>query len=46
VAEQKRQELPRLFPGARTEGARIDVARLKLTLRAAVDVGKERYGLT
>jgi adenine-specific DNA-methyltransferase len=46
VAEQKRQELLRLFPEVRTEGGKIDFDRLKLTLGAAVDVGKERYGLT
>jgi adenine-specific DNA-methyltransferase len=46
VAEQKRQELLRLFPGVRTEGGKIDFDRLKLTLGSAVDVGKERYGLT
>ena len=45
VAEQKRQELLRLFPEVRTEGGKIDFDRLKLTLGAAVDVGKERYGL-
>jgi adenine-specific DNA-methyltransferase len=46
VAEQKRQELLRLFPEVRTEGAKVDFDRLKLTLGATVDVGKERYGLT
>jgi adenine-specific DNA-methyltransferase len=46
VADQKRQELLRLFPEVRTEGGRIDFDRLKLTLGAIVDVGKERYGLT
>ena len=46
VAEEKRQELLRLFPEVRTEGGKIDFDRLKLTLGAAVDVGKERYGLT
>lgn len=46
VAEQKRHELLRLFPEARTEGGKIDFDRLKLTLGTAVDVGKERYGLT
>lgn len=46
VAEQKRQELLRLFPEVRTEGGKIDFDRLKLTLGATVDVGKERYGLT
>ena len=46
VAEQKRLELLRLFPEVRTEGGKIDFDRLKLTLGTAVDVGKERYGLT
>ena len=46
VAEEKRQELLRLFPDVRTEGGTIDFDRLKLTLGATVDVGKERYGLT
>ena len=45
VAEQKRQELLRLFPEVRREGGKIDIDRLKLTLGEAVDVGKERYGL-
>jgi adenine-specific DNA-methyltransferase len=30
----------------RTEGDTIDFDRLKLTLGAAVDIGKEQYGLT
>jgi adenine-specific DNA-methyltransferase len=42
MAEQKRHELLRLFPEVRTEGGKIDFDRLKLTLGAAVDVGKER----
>jgi len=46
VADQKRHELLRLFPEVRTEGGKIDFDRLTLTLGAAVDVGKERYGLT
>lgn len=46
VAEQKRHELLRLFPEVRTEGGKIDLDRLKLALGMAVDVGKERYGLT
>jgi adenine-specific DNA-methyltransferase len=46
VAEQKRRELLRLLPEVRTEGGKIDFDRLRLTLGAAVDVGKERYGLT
>lgn len=46
TAEDKRQELLRLFPEIRTEGAKIDFERLKLALGEIVDVGKERYGMT
>jgi adenine-specific DNA-methyltransferase len=46
IAEEKRQELLRLFPEVHTEGGKIDVERLKLALGEAVDVGKERYGMT
>ena len=46
IAEDRRQELLRLFPEIRTEGGQIDFERLKLALGQAVDVGKERYGLT
>ena len=46
VAEHRRQELLRLFPEVRTEGSKIDFDRLKLTLGEAIDIGKERYGLT
>ena len=45
IAEDKRQELLRLFPEIRTEGGRLDFERLKLALGEAVDVGKERYGM-
>ena len=45
IAEDKRHELLRLFPEARTEGGRIDLDRLKLALGETVDVGKERYGI-
>lgn len=45
IAEDKRQELLRLFPEIRTEGDKIDFERLKLTLSEIVDVGKERYGM-
>lgn len=45
IAEEKRQELLRLFPEIRTEGGKIDFERLKLALGEAVDLGKERYGL-
>jgi adenine-specific DNA-methyltransferase len=46
IAEDKRQELLHLFPEIRTEGGQIDFDRLKLALGEAVDVGKERYGMT
>jgi len=46
IAEDKRQELLRLFPEVRTEGGKLDLERLKLALGESVDVGKERYGMT
>lgn len=46
IAEDKRQELLRLFPEVRTEGGKLDFERLKLALGETVDVGKERYGMT
>lgn len=46
IAEDRRQELLRLFPEIRTEGGKIDCERLKLVLGETVDVGKERYGMT
>lgn len=45
IADDKQQALLRLFPEIRTEGGKIDFDRLKLALGAAVDVGKERYGM-
>ena len=45
IAEDKVQELLRLFPEVRTEGGRLDLDRLKLALGETVDVGKERYGM-
>ncbi|MBI4289101.1 MAG: site-specific DNA-methyltransferase [Chloroflexi bacterium] len=45
IAEDKRQELLRLFPEVCTEGGKIDFERLKLILGNTVDVGKERYGM-
>jgi adenine-specific DNA-methyltransferase len=45
IAEDKRQELLRLFPEIRTEGGKLDYERLKLALGESVDVGKERYGM-
>lgn len=46
IAEDRRQELLRLFPEVRTEGGLLDFERLKLALGETVDVGKERYGMT
>lgn len=40
IAEEKRQELLRVFPEVRTEGAKIDFDRLKEALGETVDVGK------
>lgn len=45
IAEEKRLELLRLFPEARTEGGMLDFERLRLVLGGVVDVGKERYGM-
>ena len=45
IAEDKRLELLRLFPEARTEGGKVDFDRLKLAIGEAVDAGKERYGM-
>jgi adenine-specific DNA-methyltransferase len=45
MAEDKRQELLRLFPEILTEAGKVDFERLKLALGEAVDVGKERYGM-
>lgn len=42
----KTAELLRLFPEIRTEGDKIDFDKLKLVLGQAVDVGKERFGIT
>jgi adenine-specific DNA-methyltransferase len=46
IGEERRQELLRLFPEIRTEGEKIDFERLRLALGEAVDVGKERYGMS
>jgi len=45
IAEDKKQELLRLFPEILTEGGKIDLERLKLALAETVDVGKERYSM-
>ena len=46
IAEEKRQELLRLFPEAQTEGGKIDFDQLKRALGESVDAGKERYGMS
>jgi adenine-specific DNA-methyltransferase len=46
IAEEKRLKLLVLFPEARTEGGKVDFERLKLALGEAVDVGKDRYGMS
>src|SRR5207249_11578802 len=46
IAEDKVNELLRLFPEIRTEGGKIDFDRLMFTLGKTVDVGKERYGMS
>jgi len=46
IAEERQKELLRLFPEVRTEGGKLDFDRLKLALGEAVDVGKERYGMS
>ena len=45
-AAERRQDLLRLFPEARTEDGQVDFQRLKLALGEALDVGKERYGMS
>ena len=42
TADDKRQEILRLFPEIRTEGGKLDFERLKLALGEAVDVAAER----
>ncbi len=46
IVEEKQRELLRLFPEVRTEDGKLDFDRLKLALGEAVDVGKERYGMS
>ena len=40
IAEERQQDLLRLFPEVRTEGGKLDFDRLKLALGEVVDVGK------
>jgi Adenine specific DNA methylase Mod len=46
IADDKRAELLRLFPEARTEGGKIDWERLHDALGDVIDPGRERYGMT
>jgi adenine-specific DNA-methyltransferase len=45
ILVEKRAELLRLFPEAKTEGGKIDFGELQRALGETVDPGKERYGL-
>lgn len=45
MAQAKVRDLLRLFPEARTEDSKVDYERLRLAMGAAIDSGKERYGL-
>ncbi len=46
IAEEKQNELLRLFPEIRTEVGKIDFEKLKLALGQMIDTGKERYSVT
>jgi len=46
MVEERHQELLRLFPEVRAEGAKLDFDRLRLALGEMIDVGKERYGMS
>ena len=46
VVADKRDELLRLFPEARTEDGRINFDTLRMVIGDVVDVGRERYGMT
>jgi len=46
VVADRREELLRLFPDARTEGGQIDFDHLRLSLGDLVDAGRARYGMT
>src|ERR1041385_3713798 len=45
ITDEQRAKLKTLFPEAFTEGGKIDLERLKLSLGEEVDNGKERYGM-
>jgi len=46
VLAEQREALLRLLPDVQTEDGKVDFERLRLVLGDAVDVGRERYGLT
>ncbi len=46
IAAERRAELLRLFPEARTEDGMIDWERLRDALGEIIDPGRERYGMT
>ena len=46
IADEKREQLFRLFPEARSEDGAIDFERLRLALGEIEDVGRERFGLS
>ena len=46
VVADRRTELLRLFPEVRTESGQVDFDGLRLALGDAVDVGRERFGMT
>lgn len=46
VLADRQKELLRLFPEVETEDGQIDFKSLRLALGDAVDVGRERYGMT
>lgn len=46
TAEDRRRQLLLIFPEIRTEGARVDLDRLRRSLGELVDTGKERYATT
>ena len=45
IIEEQKEKLRKLFPEVFTED-KIDFEKLKLTLGKAIEVGKERYGMT
>jgi adenine-specific DNA-methyltransferase len=45
IAENKINDLLRLFPEIRTEDSKIDFEKLKVVLGESIDIGKERFGM-